>query len=62
MPKIKTRKTASKRFKTTGTGKLTRRQVNTSHKQTKMSSAHKRRLSGSVDVSAGDGKRVKRMI
>jgi large subunit ribosomal protein L35 len=62
MPKMKTSKTAAKRFKTTGTGKLRRLQANRQHLFEKKSSVRTRRLDGQVDVHSGDVKRIKRLL
>ena len=63
MPKQKTRRSAAKRFKKTGTGKLRRRQAGRAHLVVgKKSSRQLRRLQGDVAVSPSDRKRVKRML
>jgi len=62
MPKMKTSKTAAKRFKTTGTGKITRRRANLNHMLEKKSPARKRRLSGNTELAPGDSDRIKRML
>ncbi len=62
MPKMKTNKTAAKRFKKTGSGKLRRLQANRQHLFEKKSSVRTRRLDGEVDVHSGDVKRVKRLL
>ena len=63
MPKQKTRRSAAKRFKRTGSGKLRRRQAWRSHLVVgKKSSRRLRRLQGDVDVSPADAKRVGRML
>lgn len=62
MPKMKTSKTAAKRFKKTGTGKLRRQQAMRQHLFEKKSSRRTRRLAGDVDVHSGDEKRVKRLL
>ena len=62
MPKIKTHKTAAKRFKITGTGKLSRRQPNLSHNLTNRSNDSKRRHSKDAAVASGDTKRINRLI
>jgi large subunit ribosomal protein L35 len=62
MPKMKTRKTAAKRFTKTGTGKLRRLQAMRQHLFEHKSSTRTRRLDGSVDVHPGDVKKVKRML
>jgi large subunit ribosomal protein L35 len=62
MPKMKTSKTAAKRFKKTGTGKLRRQQAMRQHLFEKKSSRRTRRLAGDVDVHSGDVKRIKRLL
>ncbi len=63
MPKQKTRRSAAKRFKKTGSGKLRRRQAGRAHLVVgKKSSSRLRRLQGDAEVSPGDRKRVKRML
>ena len=62
MPKMKTHRGAAKRFKTTGTGKLRRRQANMNHMLEKKSPARKRRLNRTVELASGDADRIKRML
>ncbi len=62
MPKIKTRKGASKRFKLTATGKVKRNQAFVGHIMTKKSPKRERNLRGSTLVSSADVPRVKRML
>ncbi len=62
MPKMKTSKTAAKRFETTGTGKLRRLQVNNQHKFEVKSSNRKRRIEGMADVHPGDAYKIKRLL
>ena len=62
MPKMKTSKTASKRFRKTGTGKLRRQQAMRQHLFEKKSSKRTRSLAGTVDVLSGDVKRIKRLL
>jgi large subunit ribosomal protein L35 len=62
MPKMKTSKTAAKRFTKTGSGKLRRLQSNRQHLFEKKASTRTRRLDGLVDVHPGDVKRVKRLL
>ena len=62
MPKMKSHSGAKKRFKTTGSGKITRRSKNLNHFLEKKSSRRKRRLSGSSELSAADTPRVKRLL
>ena len=62
MPKMKTSKTAAKRFKVTGTGKLRRLQQNRQPLFEKKPSTRTRRLAGEVAVHPGDAKKIKRML
>ncbi|HSM07500.1 MAG TPA: 50S ribosomal protein L35 [Gemmatimonadota bacterium] len=62
MPKQKTNRSAAKRFKKTGTGKIKRRKAYTSHILTKKSSKRKRNLRKPTLVSKADEKRVKRLL
>ena len=62
MPKMKTSKTAAKRFKTTGTGRLRRQQSMRQHLFEKKPSTRTRRLDGNVDVHPSDEKRIKRLL
>ncbi len=62
MPKIKTVKSAAKRFKKTGTGKFKRRQAFKSHILTKKSVKRKRHLREEKIVSKADAKNVERML
>ncbi len=62
MPKQKTHKGAKKRFKVSGSGKLTRRQRNLNHFNSKMSSRRKRRLRGEHAVTAADTPRIKKLL
>ncbi len=62
MPKMKTRKSAAKRFKLTGTGKIKRNKAYFSHILTKKSSKRKRNLGQPGIISSADKGRIKRMI
>lgn len=62
MPKMKTHKGAAKRFKTTGTGKLRRRQSGRGHLALAKGKKRYRRLSGDTDLSKGDAKRMRRLL
>ena len=62
MPKMKTNRSAAKRFKITGKGKVVRRQANKSHILTKKTSKRKRHLRDSKIAAPGDSARVKRML
>jgi large subunit ribosomal protein L35 len=62
MPKMKTHRGAAKRFKTTGTGKLRRRQVNLNHILEKKTPGRKRRLGREESLAPGDEARINRML
>ncbi|MGH7541038.1 MAG: 50S ribosomal protein L35 [Gemmatimonadota bacterium] len=62
MPKMKTNRSAAKRFKKTAKGKLKRRRAYHSHILTKKRSKRKRRLRKATLVSKADEKRMKRLL
>ena len=62
MPKIKTSKTAAKRFKVTATGKIMRRNARKGHLMLKKSGSRKRRLSLESYVSRGEVQKIHRMV
>ena len=62
MPKMKTSKTAAKRFRRTGTGKLRRLQAMRQHLFEKKPSTRTRRLKGEVAVHSGDKRRIERLL
>lgn len=62
MPKLKTHKGASKRFKKTGAGKIMRRRAFARHLLTSKSRARKRRLSQDVPVEGANREALKRML
>jgi large subunit ribosomal protein L35 len=62
MPKIKTNRSAAKRFKKTGTGKIKRRHMNTGHILTKKSRKRKRQLRKSALVHEADLARVRQLV
>jgi large subunit ribosomal protein L35 len=62
VPKLKTNKTAAKRFEVTSTGKVLRGHVGQNHKMTKKGEGRKRRLSIKSGVTGGERKRIGRMI
>ena len=59
MPKMKTRRSAAKRFTLTGSGKVKRNKAYHSHILTKKSSKRKRNLRQSEILKSADVKRVK---
>jgi large subunit ribosomal protein L35 len=62
MPKIKTKRAARKRFKTTGTGKLVRRRGKTRHMLEHKSPKRKRHLGKPALVSPADHDRIKALV
>ena len=62
MPKMKTRRSAAKRFKRTASGKIKRNRANASHILTKKSTKRKRQLRKGTILAAAEVKRVKRML
>jgi large subunit ribosomal protein L35 len=62
MPKMKTKKSAAKRFKKTGTGKLVYNQSGNRHLSTKKSSKRKRQLRKSKTLSSAMTKRTNNML
>ena len=62
MPKMKTHRGAAKRFKRTGTGKLSRHHAYASHLLTHKSQKRKRRLRQSTTLTSADMKRVDRLL
>lgn len=62
MPKMKTHKGASKRFKVRKSGSISRGRTPQGHNLTKKSSKRKRHMRKSGTVSSGDERRVRRML
>ena len=62
MPKMKTRKSAARRFSKTGTGKIKRNKAYRNHFMTKKSSKQKANLRKGGLVSSADNKRVNSML
>ncbi len=62
MPKMKSIKAASKRFKRTGTGKFKRNKAYSSHLLKCKSTKRKRNLRKSTIASPSDAKRIEKMI
>lgn len=62
MPKIKTRKSAAKRFDITGSGKFRRRRQNLRHILTKKNAKRKMRLGQSALVDSANETAVRRML
>ncbi len=62
MPKLKTHKGASKRFKKTGTGKVTRRHAFARHILTSKPRSRKRRLGRTVVADETDQAKLRTML
>ncbi|MCW5937470.1 MAG: 50S ribosomal protein L35 [Fimbriimonadaceae bacterium] len=62
MPKLKTKKTAAKRFKISGTGKIMRRKSYNNHMFFHKSGGQKRRLDQEAVLSDTEKKRVRRLL
>ena len=62
MPKQKTHSGAKKRFKVTGSGKITHEQANRRHLMEGKSSRRTRRLDKDAVVAPADVKKVKRLL
>jgi len=62
MPKLKTRKAASKRYKITGTGNFLRRHAFKGHLLMKKSNKQKRKLSQTICVNKNDIKSIQLML
>ena len=60
--KLKTNKTAAKRFKITGTGKIMRRKACNNHMFFNKSESQKRRLDQESELFKGEKKRVMRLL
>lgn len=62
MPKIKTSRSAAKRFRVTGTGKLKRAKAYKSHILTKKSAKRKRNLRKAAITDATNVKNMKKIL
>ena len=62
MPKLKSKKSATKRFKKTASGKFKRKQANLRHILTKKTTTKKRHLRPKILVSKGDTNKVKSFL
>ncbi len=62
MPKIKSNRSAAKRFKRTGGGGFKRAQSHRRHILTKKSTKRKRHLRGNEQIHASDVRSVNRML
>ena len=62
MPKLKTNRSAAKRFRVTKNGKIKRRRAGAGHLLSGKSRKRKRRLRKAVAAAPGDVKRIKRLL
>lgn len=62
MPKMKTKRSAAKRFKVTGSGKLLRRRAFKSHLKRKKNPKRRRHLRKPALVASADLKRIKKLL
>ena len=62
MPKVKTRKSAAKRYSVTGSGKIKYKRQGLRHILAKKSKKRKRRLRSAGMLSPSEQKRAKRLI
>jgi large subunit ribosomal protein L35 len=62
MPKMKTRKSAAKRYSVTGTGKVRYKKQGARHILTKKSSKRKRNLRGTSILSKAENKRIRGLL
>ncbi|MFA7323930.1 MAG: 50S ribosomal protein L35 [Candidatus Nanopelagicales bacterium] len=62
MPKQKTHSGSKKRFKVTGSGKITHEQAGRRHLMESKSSRRTRRLEGDKVLAPGDTKKVKKLL
>ncbi len=60
--KLKTNKSASKRLKVTGTGKVMRRKGGNRHLLTTKNAGRKRSLTGAVEIDKDNRTNIKRLI
>ena len=60
MPKLKTRKSLTKRFRVTGTGKIMRAKIGKSHLRSKKAKRTKRIYAQSLELNPSDKKRMKK--
>ncbi|MEW5774647.1 MAG: 50S ribosomal protein L35 [Thermodesulfobacteriota bacterium] len=62
MPKMKTNRSAAKRFKATGSGKIRRRKQNLRHILTKKNAKRKRRLGQGALVDKANERAVRALV
>ena len=62
MPKMKTKKSAAKRFRVTGKGVIKRARATKRHILTKRTTKNKRQLRGMVEMAPGDTRSAQSMM
>jgi len=62
MPKMKSHSGTKKRVRITGSGKILRQKAGKRHNLEKKPSTMTRRMSGTVEVSPADAKKVKKLL
>ena len=62
MPKMKTRRSAAKRFKLTGTGRIRRNKANHSHMLIRRSKSAKRKMRKAGYIVSAEKNRVRKML
>ena len=62
MPKMKSHRGAAKRFRKTGTGKITHQKKNKRHILTKKTAKRKRQLREKGELTGADRKRIEQMV
>ncbi|MCY0875175.1 MAG: 50S ribosomal protein L35 [Firmicutes bacterium] len=62
MPKMKTHRGAAKRFRKTGSGKISMSHSHMNHMSSSKTQKQKRHLRHTTTMAAGDVKRIKQMI
>lgn len=62
VPKLKTCKTAAKRYESTGTGKVRHGHTGMNHLKLRKSSSAKRRLSMKSGVTSGEKRVIKKLV
>lgn len=62
MPKLKTNRSAAKRFSASGNGKIMHRRACKSHLLVHKNAKRRRRLRGEVEVRTAERRRVRRLV
>lgn len=62
MPKMKTKKTAAKRFKVTGTGKIVRAKGHMSHLRRRKPKSVRRQFAHAIPLDKADQRRISRLL